>query len=143
VRKLLNPLFLSRMLVFLFTAVICFHLLVLAGVVPSDIVWGGRILQRGELLRFEAVSIALNAGMAALAAAYAGWIPNRLSPRFFRTFFWILFFLFSLNTAGNLAARHSLETLLFTPLTALLALVSLRLARAASSAAGNTSAAGK
>ncbi|MEN9442639.1 MAG: hypothetical protein RLZ33_2716 [Bacteroidota bacterium] len=43
--------------------------------------------------------------------------------------FWLFFVLFSLNTLGNLFAETLTETLIFTPLTILLAVLSLRLAR--------------
>jgi hypothetical protein len=42
--------------------------------------------------------------------------------------FSLMFLLFLVNTAGNLASTNQLEKQLFTPLTLLLALLSLRVA---------------
>ncbi len=107
---------------------IVFHLLVIGGLVSPDIVWGGNITSQGNLWLMEAISIAINIVILLFVLAYAGRLKIKLSPVVAKAGFWILFGLFMLNTLGNLMARHSLETYIFTPLTFLLALFCFRIA---------------
>ncbi len=60
--------------------------------------------------------------------AYAGKLKLRIHRKTARVVAWMLFTLFLLNTLGNFFSKNSLETYLFTPITALLALFSLRIA---------------
>lgn len=108
--------------------VICFHLIVVSGIIPYTIVWGGRLENRSQMLIFEGVSIAVNGFILWLTAQRANWLSTRLSPKLVSLLFWTLAILFMLNTVGNLLAKASLETYLFTPLTFISALLCIRLA---------------
>jgi hypothetical protein len=105
-----------------------FHLLVVAGVVPFDMVWGGRLRSHSQMLAFEAVSLAVTLLMLAVVAVRAGYLPIRVPRRAMTVVFSLMFLLFLANTAGNLASKNELEKRLFTPLTLVLALLSLRVA---------------
>ena len=63
-------------------------------------------------------------------AIYAGFLKLKLHQSILKITFWGMFVLFLFNTIGNLLALNNLETIIFTPLTALLSLFSLRLALA-------------
>ena len=78
--------------------------------------------------RFEGISITLNVLMLAIVAIYAGFLKIKLHQNILKIAFWGMFVLFVFNTIANLFALNNLETIIFTPLTALLALFSLRLA---------------
>jgi len=110
------------------SATIVFHLLVMAGVFPPDIVWGGNITNRAELMVMESISIGINVVILLFVLAYAGKLKIKLAPSVAKGGFWFLFALFALNTIGNLLAKHSLETYIFTPITFLLALCCFRIA---------------
>ena len=56
--------------------VMIFHLAVLAGVVPADIVWGGRTGSRSELVAMETVSLAVNAFLALTVLLRTGRIRS-------------------------------------------------------------------
>ncbi|GAA4343850.1 hypothetical protein [Flaviaesturariibacter amylovorans] len=105
---------------------IIFHVFVLAGFIPAGIVWGGRAEDLHRLQQLESVSIALNALMALAVLGYTGTLGFRFRARVLRPCFWAMFVLFALNTVGNLLAKSSTETTIFTPITALLALLCLR-----------------
>ena len=107
---------------------IVFHLFVIGGLVSPDIVWGGNITDKSSLWLMESISIIINVIILLFVLAYAGVLKIKLAPVGFKVGFWIMFVLFALNTLGNLAARHSLETYIFTPLTFLLALFCFRIA---------------
>ena len=111
-----------------FTLITIFHLFVLSGVIPYNIVWGGRLETKSEMVRFELFSILLNIIMATIVAIRAGIIKFYLNPIVLKAFFWAMFILFSLNTLGNLFSLSLLEKVIFTPLTFILAICSLKLA---------------
>ena len=110
------------------TMIIVFHLLVVSRVIPYDIVWGGNISDPNDLWLMEAISIAVNALLLFLVLAYMDVVNVRPNKTVTKVFFWIMFIFFLLNTLGNILAKQSLETFIFTPLTVLLSLFSLRIA---------------
>ncbi|WP_224995524.1 hypothetical protein [Cesiribacter sp. SM1] len=108
--------------------IVVFHLLVMLGIIPFEIVWGGRLKDASQMLVFEAVSVVLNLLMLAVVGTHAGILKVKLNRMVIKTALWAMFLLFLLNTVGNLFSNNELEKMLFTPLTLLLSLFSLRLA---------------
>jgi hypothetical protein len=108
--------------------VVLFHGLILTGVIPFDIVWGGRLTTREQMLRMESVSIGLNLAMLAVVGVRARFLGRRISPRMVAIALWLMAALFFLNTIGNLLSQNSLERAIFTPLTFLLSVLCVRLA---------------
>ena len=110
------------------SAVVLFHVLVVSGIVPKTIVWGGRISDPAQIVRAEIVSIMILLVTAAIVAmrwrSLAQGAPNVVAA----VGTWVLVGLFALNTVGNLFAKTLFERAVFTPLTLLLALLMLRLA---------------
>lgn len=115
-------------LLIILSLMVVFHVLVLTGIIPFDIVWGGRLKTHGQMLNFEASSIFINLVMLGIVSLKAGLLKAPVSPFFIRTALWGMFALFLLNTLGNLASVNDFEKMVFTPMTLLLALFSLRLA---------------
>lgn len=112
----------------LIAPMIVFHLLVLTGVIPSGIVWGGRLSNRAEMIRFEMISIFSLLFIGFIVAVNAGFLSIKIKPVILKTAIWLIVVLFLLNTLGNLTAATNLERNLFTPVTLLLFVFSLRLA---------------
>lgn len=52
---------------------IIFHILILTGVVPYEITWGGRLKSYEDMLRFETVSILVNITVILIVAAHMRW----------------------------------------------------------------------
>lgn len=110
------------------TLVVLFHLAVVLGLIPFSIVWGGRLKTPMEIVQFETVSILLNLIMLGIVVLKARLLPFTVKPITFQVAFGLMSGLFLLNTVGNLLSTNDLEQVLFTPLTLLLSLLSLRLA---------------
>jgi hypothetical protein len=109
-------------------AVTVFHLLILLGIIPFDMVWGGRLKSASEMVAFEAPSIALNLLFMVIILLIAGYIPSPLPSKVLRVIAWIMTGFFALNTIGNLVSNSGLERIIFTPVTILLSICSYRLA---------------
>ncbi|HEX2534797.1 MAG TPA: hypothetical protein VHK69_13720 [Chitinophagaceae bacterium] len=113
---------------FILAATIVFHLLVVAGIIPFEIVWGGNLESRAQRYAMETVSIALNVLMLLVILIYARIVPWNGNRKIISGALWLMAALFLLNTLGNLMAKNALETYLFTPITLILSLFCLRIA---------------
>lgn len=112
----------------LLSAIILFHLLIFAQIIPYNIAWGGKLANVQEMYTFEIISLAINALLLWVVLQKAGWTRQILSGRFMRMI-WIVFaVLFTLNTLGNLMANNWFEKVFGTVLTTLLAWLCLNLA---------------
>ena len=109
---------------------IAFHSLVLAGVVPYNIVWGGRINSPSQLVMLEIFSISVMFIVFTIIANKGGYLRtnsqciNKLST----LLLWLLVLIFTLNTIGNLFAKSFFETIAFTPITLASAILCARIA---------------
>ena len=114
-------------LLVLFTAAIAFQLVVLAGFIPTELVWGGRLQNEEERTVGALVSITILLVFVALVLVRMGLI-GRSMPAVGKWGLWVVCALFALNTIGNLMARDLRETLIFTPITLVSALLAARVA---------------
>ena len=89
--------------------VLLFHVLVVAGALPADIVWGGRVVSAREVLLWEAVSIFVNSFLIWILLQRGRYVRAMLGDRAVRAILWGFFALFLLNTLGNLFAETSFE----------------------------------
>ncbi len=118
----------SGVMMALLSCAVVFHFLVLVGVFPHNIVWGGRLEGAIQLYIFETVSLILNLAVVFVVGIKGGYIKPFLPNKVVTSSLWILVVLFSLNTVGNLFADSKLEMLLFTPLTLLSTILFYRMA---------------
>lgn len=100
-----------------------YHLLALIGLIPLDMVWGGRIKSRDQMVVMEILSFAINTFI--IACIHFRYIKPQVL--FYKRIFLMLFFIFILNTVGNIFAINKVEAIIFTPITAIMAYCSYRL----------------
>lgn len=113
-------------LLVILTSAIVFHLLIVTGIVPFAIVWGGKLQNTSEMRLAELVSIAINVLFLTVAIIKVRNPDSRIL--IVQVVLWIMAPLFLLNTLGNLFSLNTFERWFFTPLTLLLSVLSLRLA---------------
>lgn len=111
----------------LFSLILLFHLLVLSGVISYNIAWGGRLKSKEEMRVFESVSILLTVLMMMVVAVRTKFLSVSVNQKLLRGILWVMTIFFALNTVGNLFALSSWETIIFTPITCMLSVLSLRL----------------
>ena len=116
----------AKVLLGLFIAATAFQVVVLVGLVPTEMVWGGRLANEQErtvgaivsglilllmiavlLIRMERIGILADVG---------------------RYGMWVIAGLFALNTIGNVFALDPREAWIFTPVTLLAAVLAARVA---------------
>jgi hypothetical protein len=110
-------------------ALAIYHVMMLAGVLPSDIAWAGHAATSPRtLVILEVVSLVVTLLFAALVAAAAGLWGGSKIRKPARMAMWVVSGYFVLNVVGNLASSSGLERLIFTPVSVILACLALRLA---------------
>ncbi len=106
-----------------------FHILVLTNIVSSDMVWGGQIADsETNLFIMEMVSLFATLVFMYVVAIRIGYLRQGKSGKTNSIGVWLVFAYLMLNTLGNLASGVSLENLIFTPVSLLLAFCAFRLA---------------
>ena len=125
----INFRFAINALLVLSSSTIPFHLLVLAGVIPYGIVWGGRLDNTQQMLVFEMISISINLFIIAVILMKGRYIKNFLSEKIITSILWAMTVTFALNTIGNIFSMATIETIIFTPVTFFSSILFYRLAR--------------
>lgn len=126
--KILSERVAAITLLSLLSLFLMFHFLIMLGVIPFEIVWGGRLTDRAEMLRSETISVILNLLMITVVAIKTNILKVVLPEILLKIVLWIMFLLFLLNTLGNIFSLNKFEQFVFTPVTLILSLLSLRLA---------------
>ena len=114
-------------LILLLSLVIVFHIMVISGAIPFEIVWGGRLTDSSELPVYESISIGLNLLMLFMVLSKAGYSRISMKENTYRIFFGLMCLLFLVNTIGNIFSKNDLERMIFTPFTLILTILFLRL----------------
>jgi hypothetical protein len=109
-------------------ALMIFHILVLAGIITPGIVWGGQIETNSQIVMMEIGALVVSALMMLMIAVRVDYINAPKLKDFTQTAMWVIFVFLLLNTAGNLSSGSGTETLIFTPITIILAIMAYRLA---------------
>lgn len=118
----------GHILLVLFGLLVVFHILILLNLLPSNVVWGGRAGSSSNSRTLVTISLIFNILFAMVVAAKIDYVEVSVLSRVINLLLWIIFAYLLLNTAGNLASNSSVETLLFTPITIVAALLVVRLA---------------
>lgn len=111
----------------LLTTILIFHFMIIAGVIPYTIVWGGRLSNSAEMVKFELVSITINAVTLLIMMMKADTIKRIVPNNVLTMLLWGLFYLFVANTFANVFSATLFERVVFTPLTGLYALFTYRI----------------
>jgi heme/copper-type cytochrome/quinol oxidase subunit 4 len=127
IARILGKRLAANIAIIILSLIIVFHLLVIFGIVPYSIVWGGRLTSKFQMIAFETISFIINLIIILLVLLRVGYIKTSRT-NLTRISMWVIFGIFVLNTVGNLFSASSLERAIFTPLTLLLALLTGRLA---------------
>jgi hypothetical protein len=129
IKKIISAKLAGNILLAALGLLLIFHILVLLGVIPADIVWGGMI-QGGQanLVTLEVIALVATLLFMLIIAAKIGYVQAGRFSGAANIGVWLIFVFLLLNTLGNLASGVSFENLLFAPITIFLALCAFRLA---------------
>ncbi|XDD46856.1 hypothetical protein AB3N60_01810 [Leptospira sp. WS39.C2] len=117
----------SKILFVIFSLTSVFHIFALLQIVPYKYLWGGRLGSVQEMYLMEIISLIANGFFVYCSYLYLRYLNLGLVPFWIRIVFGFISGIFFLNTIGNLVAVTNLETLLATPITAILSVISFTL----------------
>jgi hypothetical protein len=98
-----------QILLLISALIIALHLSILAGWIPYEYTWGGRLKTVQEMYVFESVSIIVNLLLILSLLAKGPYPPFKRTQRWVNIVLWVFFILFLLNTVGNLVAKTTFE----------------------------------
>jgi hypothetical protein len=127
-KKLISFKLAGKITVTLLVLLIIFHILLLLGVVPSDIVWGGKASDKAHLLKLEIFSLITSfifLGIVLLKVNQDKFIKYKNAINYAVI---VICAYFGFNIVGNLASEATTEKLIFTPITIILTILLFRLA---------------
>ena len=99
-----------------------FHLCIITKLIPYNITWGGRLKNDQEMYVFEIISIMINLFLIAILLMKGKYLKVQFNEKVINIILWIFFFIFILNTIGNLLAKTTFENI-FTAITLILAIL--------------------
>jgi len=116
----MNPKLAIKLMLWLIGAVILLHLAILVKIVPYELTWGGRLDNDAEMYAFEVVSVLANLFIAVLLLIKGKYLSSFIPMKVVNILLWAFFFIFCMNSLGNMFAETlfemslSLLTLIFT-----------------------------
>ena len=128
-KKIISANLAGKILLGAFILMLVMHALILLRLIPADIVWGGQVkADQSNLLSLEIVAITLTLVFTGIVAQKLKLLKIGESKKAVNVGIWIVFAYLILNTLGNFASGVKAETLVFGPLTIVMAFCALRLA---------------
>ncbi len=127
-KKFISPQFAVNVSIVLLVLLLIMHILIILKILPSDFVWAGQIMDDATLFKLELIALATTALFLVVFIVKRFVLKEKKSQRFINIVLWIMFLWFLLNIVGNMQSATSIEKILFIPISAVLALMSLRLA---------------
>jgi hypothetical protein len=98
-----------KLMLFLLSIVTVFHLCIIVKFIPYDITWGGRLKNDNVMYVFETISIFVNLFLISILLIKGNYLKIRLNEKGINIVLWVFFFIFILNTIGNVVANTNLE----------------------------------
>ncbi|RPD43026.1 hypothetical protein [Chitinophaga barathri] len=116
-------------LILLLGCLLLFHFAVISGMLPFDMIWGGQLQTQAQMIRQEIIAIAFILVFLIVALCKAELLPVKAPVRMINVLLWIMAVFFLLNSVANILSENNLERLIFTPISLLLFIFCVILAR--------------
>ena len=128
-KKIMSASLAGKILLGAFILMLILNVLILLQVIPSNIALGGQVnADQSNLVQLEIVAITLTLIFTGIVAQKLKLLKLGESKKAVNVGIWIVFAYLILNTLGNFASGVTAETLVFGPLTIVMAFCALRLA---------------
>lgn len=117
----------SMVLIVMPALFLIFHALIIAGVLPRNIVWGGRLTD-ATFLPLEVLAIVINLMLIAAGGVAGEFVTSKIVTSLINWAKWFLFYFVVVNTIAGLFSTTMFEVFM-TPVTALYAVCLYRINR--------------
>lgn len=112
----------------LLAGLLLLHIFILAGIVSFELVWGGNISDKNEMISLEIFALLTTFLFGVITLLKLKNITKGKQSRIINMGVWIMFAYFTVNIIGNFLARSNEERLIFIPVSIILAILSFSLA---------------
>ena len=106
---------------------ILIQILVMAGIVPFEMLWGGLPPEDESTMKFEIISLAVSSVFLAALAVKVGYIKTEKFSEVISLLFWVIFMYLIINAIGNLISGITFAKVLLAPVALILAFFTYRL----------------
>jgi hypothetical protein len=128
-KKLISVNLAGKILIIALILLLVFHVLVITGILPSSMVWGGQIEGSApDIITLELIAIVVSLLFLVIVIAKIKAINSKGLRILINISLWFMFVYFTLNILGNITSLDTAEKMIFTPLSIIMALCALRLA---------------
>lgn len=104
-----------------------YHLLIFFELIPYDMVWGGRLTSIEQMKQFEIRALLFTLLILLIIFIRGEIIKINMPELIMQITMGVLTLFFILNTIGNLFSSNIWESIIFTPITFVAAILSFRL----------------
>src|SRR3954452_16527654 len=106
-KKIITQRLATNFLLMTLSLMVIVHFLILFQIIPFQVVWGGRITDQSQVMRFELISITVVSILLVIVAIKAELIKSRMKSKVISVVLWLMCILFLLNTVGNLFSGNN------------------------------------
>ncbi len=103
---------------------IIIHVLIVAGIIPSSIIWGGSIKNDGQLYLMESIAITVLIIFSFIQAVKSQILKMVGPPMIWTILSFIVLVYLLLNTLGNFASDVTVEKIFFGSMTIIMSIAS-------------------
>ena len=118
----------GTILIISFVLLFIFHVLVILGIIPYEIIWGGQLKDPSSLILYEGLALVLIIIFILIVTVKTGYIKFSKFRIAVNIAVWIICIYFLLNTIGNLSSGISAEKMIFAPVSILITFFAFMLA---------------
>lgn len=119
----------ANLLLLLLSLLGIMHILLLIGVIPQGVVWGGQLKNQEDLFQMESISLVVTFFFALIVFFKIKSLRNGKKSKILSILLYIIAIFFLINTFTNLFSPVLLERLIFTPVSITMAVLSFILGR--------------
>lgn len=117
----------GNLLLVLFALLIVFHITIIAGILPYDMVWGGQI-SKENILPLELIAIVFTISFMMVVLIKLRYLRNGMKGKVANILLWAMVLYFVFNTYANFTGQTIAEQWIFGPLAILMGILTARLA---------------
>lgn len=98
-----------NILLWIVGAILLLHVAIVTKVIPYEIAWAGKLKNDMQMYLFESISILVTLLLGVVLLIKGDYLPRFIPIKFVNALLWMFFFLFGLNTMGNIFAETFYE----------------------------------
>ncbi|MGF7139185.1 hypothetical protein [Roseimarinus sediminis] len=126
-KKIISAYQAGNTLLVLFALLVVFHITIIAGILPYDMVWGGQI-DKENILPLELIAIVFTISFMMVVLIKLRYLRNGMKGKVANILLWAMVLYFVFNTYANFTGQTIAEQWIFGPLAIVMGILTARLA---------------